>query len=54
MVLERLRRQDAALDQHLRTSLFTSGSIIQEEAAGGGAAEGRGSLGIGSRKGAAQ
>ena len=29
MVLEWLRRQDPVLDQHLRTYLFTSGSIIR-------------------------
>ncbi len=55
MVLEWLRRQDPVLDQHLRTYLFTSESIIQEEAgAEGGAVDDSGSLGIGSLKGAAQ
>jgi uncharacterized protein len=55
MVLEWLRRQDPVLDQHLRTYLFTSKSIIQEEeAAGGGAVDDPGSLGIGSLRGAAQ
>ncbi len=55
MVLEWLRRQDPVLDEHLRTYLFTSGSIIgEEEAAAGGAVEDSGSLGIGSLKGAAQ
>jgi uncharacterized protein len=55
MVLEWLRRQDPVLDQHMRTYLFTSGSILQEEeAAGSGAIDGTGSLGIGSLKGAAQ
>ena len=55
MVLEWLRRQDPVLDQHLRTYLFTSGSILQEEeAAGGEAVENSGSLGIGSLKGSAQ
>jgi uncharacterized protein len=55
MVLEWLRRQDPVLDQHLRTYLFTTGSIIGEEAAAEGrAVEERGSLGIGSLKGAAQ
>jgi ferritin-like protein len=55
MVLEWLRRHDPVLDQHLRTYLFTTGSIVGEEAeaeggaaAGGGA--GDGSLGIGSLK----
>jgi len=57
MVLEWLRRQDAALDAALRTYLFTTGSIVRREAAaeaGGGAAAGAapsdGSLGIGSLK----
>jgi ferritin-like protein len=53
MTLEWLRRRDPVLDQHLRTYLFTSGSVlaIEHEAAGddgettGGA---DGSLGIGS------
>ena len=35
MTLEWLRRRDAVLDQHLRTYLFTSGSIIELEARGG-------------------
>ena len=47
MVLEWLRRQDPVLDQHLRTYLFTTGSIIGEEAAAEGGAVGeRGSLGV--------
>jgi ferritin-like protein len=61
MVLEWLRRQDSKLDEHLKTFLFSSGSIIGEEAAmagGGGGGEaaapakgkGDGSLGIGSLK----
>jgi len=54
MVLEWLRRHDPVLDQHLRTYLFTSGSIVGEEAAaeGGGEAAGAGdgSLGIGGMK----
>jgi ferritin-like protein len=55
MVLEWLRRQDPVLERHLRTYLFTSESIIGEEAAAeGGAVEDSGSLGIGSLKGAAQ
>ena len=64
MTLEWLRRRDPKLDQHLRTYLFTSGSILEIEAdaeAGPapepepGAATGvgatSGSLGIGSLKG---
>ena len=48
MTLEWLRRRDAKLDQHLRTYLFTSGSILEREAqAEGGAAASSGSLGIG-------
>jgi ferritin-like protein len=59
MTLEWLRRQDPALDRNLRTYLFTTGSIVGEEAggpaAGGGSAvTGGGSLGIGSLKGLAQ
>jgi hypothetical protein len=55
MVLEWLRRQDPVLDQHLRTYLFTTESILkEEEAAGGDAADDSGSLGIGGLKGAAQ
>jgi ferritin-like protein len=60
MVLEWLRRQDPKLDEHLKTFLFSSGSIVGEEAAmtGGGGGEaaapakgkGDGSLGIGSLK----
>jgi ferritin-like protein len=53
MSLEWMRRQDPVLDEHLRTYLFTSGSIlaIEEEAEGGGddgGGGGDGSLGIGS------
>jgi len=53
MTLEWLRRRDPTLDQHLRTYLFTSGSVleIEHESAGdgGGSANGAdGSLGIGS------
>jgi uncharacterized protein len=61
MTLEWLRRHDDALDRHLRTYLFTSGSILEREAAaesdGDGPAANRssaetsGSLGIGSLKG---
>ncbi len=50
MTLEWLRRRDPILDGHLRTYLFTDGSIVAEEATaehedGGGA--GDGSLGLG-------
>jgi hypothetical protein len=59
MTLEWLRRNDAVLDKHLRTYLFTSDSIVAEESAaehGGGETSGAtqdvspgdGSLGIGS------
>jgi uncharacterized protein len=61
MTLEWLRRRDPALDRHLRTYLFTTGSILEIEAeaeAGSGpeeqdadAGESSGSLGIGSLKG---
>ena len=63
MAIEWLRRHDAVLDRHLRTYLFTSGSITEieteEESADDGAPEatGRdasGSLGIGSLKGSAR
>src|SRR4249919_946237 len=56
MTLEWLRRHDPALDRHLRTYLFTSGSILETEVAvehsGGGSDTPSpppdGSLGIGS------
>jgi ferritin-like protein len=49
MVLEWLRRHDAALDGHMRKFLFREGSIIGEEEDGiGGAGSGSASLGIGS------
>src|SRR3569833_2466156 len=59
MVLEWLRRRDPKLDEHLRTYLFTEGSIleIEDEATGAEPAEDSpppvigGSLGIGSLKG---
>jgi hypothetical protein len=41
MVLEWLRRNDAKLDEHLRTYLFTKGSLLEIE----GEAEGRGNGG---------
>jgi hypothetical protein len=53
-----MRRQDPVLDDHLRTYLFTSGSIVglEEEAEGGGegggGGGGDGSLGIGSLRAA--
>jgi uncharacterized protein len=55
MLLEWLRRRDPALDRHLRTYLFSEGSILEEEEEAeheGGAEQGgqpdSGSLGIGS------
>ena len=58
MTLEWLRRRDPKLDQHLRTYLFTSGSILEIEseaesapAAGADSSAASGSLGIGSLKG---
>jgi ferritin-like protein len=61
MVLEWLRRGDPKLDEHLRTYLFTEGSLLDIEAAAeGGGGEGGGggkagpedsSLGIGSLRG---
>jgi hypothetical protein len=59
MVLEWLRRHDPKLDAHMRTYLFTEGSILEaEQAATGGGGEGGGadsggekSLGIGSLHG---
>ena len=55
MALEWLRRHDPVLDRHLRTYLFTSGSIIgietEAESEGGATdADPSGSLGIGSLK----
>jgi ferritin-like protein len=57
MSLEWMRRQDPVLDDHLRTYLFTSGSIVglEAEAEGGGdggGGGGDGSLGIGSLRAA--
>ncbi len=65
MTLEWLRRNDATLDRHLRTYLFTDGDILEEEHAaehGGGAdaaaapasSAADGSLGIGSLRSASQ
>lgn len=55
MTLEWLRRRDAALDGHLRTYLFTQGSVVELEHAAehddGGSAASDGSLGIGSLRG---
>jgi uncharacterized protein len=60
MVLEWLRRGDPKLDEHLRTYLFTEGSLLDIEASaeGGGESAGGGkaaaednSLGIGSLRG---
>jgi ferritin-like protein len=53
MVLEWLRRHDPVLDRHLRTYLFTEGSILLEEAqgqSGGPGQPGTGSLGVGDLK----
>jgi ferritin-like protein len=59
MVLEWLRRHDPALDQHLRTYLFTSETVTEIETVvedgadqSSSAAGDTGSLGIGSLKGA--
>lgn len=55
MALEWLRRRDPKLDEHLRTYLFTEGSILEIEAKSeGGEVKGAadGSLGIGSLRGA--
>ena len=56
MTLEWLRRRDTMLDQHLRTYLFTSGSILEreaeaEEAGTDSAPNATGSLGIGDLRG---
>jgi ferritin-like protein len=53
MLLEWLRRRDPALDRHLRTYLFSEGSILDlEHAAEHGDGEaGGGSLGIGDLRG---
>jgi ferritin-like protein len=58
MALEWLRRHDEALSAHLRTYLFSDGSIVGQEAAGKTAASATeplsdGSLGIGSLRGGA-
>ena len=54
MALEWLRRRDPVLDQHLRTYLFTDGSIIEEEHAAetpNASGPGSASLNIGSLHG---
>ncbi len=58
MTIEWLRRNDPVLDQHLRTYLFTSESILEIEhvaesgnGESGDGVSGAGSLGIGSLKG---
>jgi len=55
MSLEWLRRNDPALDEHLREYLFTTGSLVaiedEIEGGGGGAAPGDGGLGIGDLRG---
>ncbi len=58
MTLEWLRRRDPVMDKHLRTYLFTEGSITEveheaEHEEGGASDDGR-SLGIGSLKGEGQ
>jgi ferritin-like protein len=56
MMLEWVRRRDPVFDRHLRTYLFTSGSIVEEEheaEGGGGGTSSSGSLGIGSLRGEA-
>ena len=58
MAIEWLRRHDPALDRHLRTYLFTSGSITEIETEAESTDEANappasGSLGIGGLKGAA-
>jgi hypothetical protein len=56
MTLEWLRRHDPKLDEHLRTYLFTEGSILAVEAAAtgssgaAGSSSEEGSLGMGSLK----
>ena len=57
MTLEWLRRHDPVLDQHLRTYLFTEGSIVEIEHEAeheDDGASGSPSLGIGSLKGEGQ
>ena len=49
MTLEWLRRHDPVLDGHLRTYLFTEGSIVAEEHAAEQGEDG-GSLGLGSTR----
>ncbi len=54
MMLEWVRRRDPVFDRHLRTYLFTEGSIVEEEHEAVGGGDGRpatGSLGIGSLRG---
>ena len=52
MTLEWLRRSDPVFDKHLRTYLFTSDSILEEETGAATDGDGRtaGSLGIGGLK----
>ncbi len=53
MVLEWLRRRDPVLDRHLRTYLFTEGSLVAVEEAAEGHDEGSapGDLGLGALRG---
>lgn len=55
MVIEWLRRRDPVLDGHLRTYLFTSGSIVgtERDAEAAGGSDVTGSLGIGDLRGEA-
>jgi ferritin-like protein len=47
MLLEWLRRRDPEIDRHLRTYLFTEGSILEREAASDRASPTEGSLSLG-------
>jgi hypothetical protein len=53
MVLEWLRRRDPVLDRHLRTYLFTDGSLVavEEAAEGDDEASAPGDLGLGALRG---
>ncbi|HEY7938475.1 MAG TPA: ferritin-like domain-containing protein [Acidimicrobiales bacterium] len=53
MVLEWLRRRDPVLDRHLRTYLFTEGSLVavEEAAEGDDEASAPGDLGLGALRG---
>ncbi len=51
MTLEWLRRKDPVLDRHLRTYLFTEGSILTLEESDSSSGAPAGSLGIGDLRG---